>query len=138
MANINDYPNAKLLKAYPGYAVTSCGKVLSLPRKYTTKHPKTKQPLVCQLKEVKELKPTLSTHGHLKVDLRFNGKRKTAYVKNLVAEAFCKKITTIKSTVVVHLDENKANCAASNLSWLTLSQFCKFTNNHEYRLTLNK
>lgn len=138
MANINDYPNAKLLKAYPGYAVTSCGKVLSLPRAIKTTHPKTKAPITCNLKVIKELKPAISSHGHLKVDLCINGKRKTAYVKNLVAEAFCKKITTIKSTVVVHLDENKANCAASNLSWLTLSQFCKFTNNHEYRLTLNK
>jgi hypothetical protein len=136
--NLKDYANAKLITWAPGYAVTTCGKVLSLPRKIKSVNAKTNIPYTAQLKDLKEMKPTLGSHGQLKVELCINGKRKTCYVRNLVAEAFCKKPHTKKILVVVHVDENKTNCAASNLSYLTFSQLCQFTNSTNYRNEFKK
>lgn len=136
--HLNNYANAKLIPWAPGYAVTNCGKVLSLPRKIKSVNGKTKTNYTAQIKELKEMKPTLGSHGHLKIELCINGKRKTCYVRNLVAEAFLKKPTTKKIQVVVHVNEDKTNCAASNLSYLTFSQLCTFTNSTNYRNEFKK
>jgi hypothetical protein len=132
--SINDFPNAKIIKGFTGYAVTSCGKVLSLPRTITTTHPRTKQPVKHTYKEVKVLKPSVGSHGSFKVELCQNGKRKTCYVKNLVAEAFCFKPKGVKNLIVWHLDEDKTNCSADNLDFIPFAKLCLLTNSHEYRM----
>lgn len=135
--NINDFANAKLIKGFQGYAVTSCGKVLSLPRKIATKHPKTKKPQLNEIKETKVLKTSANGNGQLKVHLCVNGKQKTCYVKNLVADAFCTKPKG-KNLIVWHLDENKQNNAADNLEFIPFAKLCLLTNNNEYRLNFKK
>lgn len=135
---LKKYSNAKLINGVDGYAITDCGKVLSLPRSILTTHPKTKNKMVVNIKNLIELKPTISTHNHLKVYLSVKGKKKTFYIKNLVAEAFLKKPITKKILVVVHIDENKKNCSSKNLMWMTFSQLCCFTNSVDYRNNFNK
>ena len=56
--------------------------------------------------------------GYPSVNLWKNGKQKAHYVHRLVALHFLTK----KGNVVNHIDENKLNCNASNLEWVTQSQ----------------
>ncbi len=137
MSAINNYANAKLIKGYPGYAVTNCGKILSLPRKVVSINPITQKKIVYEIKEVKELKSTLGTRGHPKVHLCINGKQKTCYVKNLVAEAYCIKPKG-KNLIVWHLDEIKTHNEANNLSYIPFAQLCLLTNQHNYRSNFKK
>lgn len=131
--NINDYANAKLIKGFPGYAVTSCGKVLSLPRTVKTVNPITRKPQEYKIKKVKVLKTNLNHRGQSKVYLSLNGHKKTIYLRNLVAEYFLQKPKDNKNYVIWHLDENKQNNAANNLQYIEFKALCLLLNSTEYK-----
>lgn len=131
--NLNDFPNAKHIVGFPGYAITSCGKVLSLPRKIETKHPITKKSQFTQIKVAKVLKTTLNKRGHTKVYLCIKGRKNTCYVKNIVAQHFLNKPKGKKNLIIWHLDENKQNNAVSNLDYVEFKTLCLLTNSVDYR-----
>lgn len=61
--------------------------------------------------------------GYLKVKLRINKKPTDFYVHRLVAQAFVANPNN--HPMVLHLDDNKANCVWTNLEWGTNRQNTK-------------
>lgn len=57
--------------------------------------------------------------GYLITDLKENGKKHTAYIHRLVAEAFVENAFSFPC--VNHIDENKQNNHADNLEWCTVT-----------------
>lgn len=67
-------------------------------------------------KNYKVLKPNI-TRGHLSVMLKQKGKRKSAYIHRLVAEAFLENKKGLP--VVNHIDYDPTNNRVENLEWCT-------------------
>jgi len=63
------------------------------------------------------LHPSKNQHGHLKVNLAYEGRVKTRQLNRLVAEAFLETPHRSDFISVIHIDGDKTNCAASNLAW---------------------
>jgi hypothetical protein len=88
----------RTIPAFPNYSVSNTGHV-RLDRLNRTLHPSKNQ------------------QGHLKVNLVKNGNAYTRHVNHLIAKAYLSEPTRRDFTSVIHLDGNKANCAAENLAW---------------------
>ena len=88
----------KAVKGFTRYEVSDCGTVRNI-----------------HTKEVKAIRYTKT--GYCITDLKENGKKKTAYVHRLVAEAFVDNPDNLPN--VNHIDENKQNNTAVNLEWCT-------------------
>lgn len=67
-------------------------------------------------KELKAIRKTKT--GYCITDLKENGKKKTAYIHRLVAEAFVENAFCLPC--INHKDENKANNHADNLEWCSI------------------
>lgn len=76
-------------------------------------------------KELKAIRKTKT--GYCITDLKENGKKKTAYIHRLVAEAFVENAFYLPC--INHKDENKANNHADNLEWCTIA----YNNNYHGR-----
>ena len=63
------------------------------------------------------ISPHKTANGYSVVDIYSNGKRKTAYIHRLVAQAFC--IHPYGADVVNHIDSDKSNNNSTNLEWVT-------------------
>ena len=113
----------KDIKGFEGlYQVSNMGRVKSLERVTIRKDGK-KLPV-----EERILKPETERTGYLRVQLYdSSGKTKRIKVHRLVCEAFHENPK--KKPCVNHIDENKANNAASNLEWCTVAE----NNNHGTR-----
>lgn len=70
------------------------------------------------------LKPNLTAHGYLRVDLCKSGKTKHFTIHKLVASLFIPNCES--KSEVDHVDGNKLNCCVSNLRWATRSENEKF------------
>lgn len=68
-------------------------------------------------KELKAIRRTKT--GYCITDLKENGRKKTAYIHRLVAEAFVKNAFNLPC--INHKDENKANNHADNLEWCSIA-----------------
>ena len=97
------------------YQVSNTGKVRSILFRNN----------VCRKSRIKELKPTDNGNGYLIVNLKKDGKRKSAYVHRLVAEMFCERQSD--ATVVNHRDFNKYNNCADNLEWCSQKDNVKYS-----------
>lgn len=71
------------------------------------------------------IKPYCNQHNYLRADIWRNGKRETALIHRLVAEAFIKNDRPEEQDTIDHIDGNKKNNAASNLRWLSRSDNAK-------------
>lgn len=100
------------ISGYPGYFVTSDGKIYSL--KY---------------KNPRQLKTHINRGGYERVGLCRNGKQKLFLVHDIVANAFVPNPDN--KPYVNHKDENKLNNVVDNLEWCTVSE----NNNYGTRLT---
>jgi hypothetical protein len=67
----------------------------------------------------KSLKPSVHPHGHLRVWLSKDGKKKAFLVHRLVAAAWIENPDHLP--IVNHIDGDPAHNAASNLEWTTIS-----------------
>lgn len=94
----------RLLKRFPGYAVSNTGKVKSF-----------------KLKNEKLLKQCKTKDGYWFVCLSVNNKKFTSYIHRLVAEAFLelKGHLVLEGAVVNHIDKNPANNHVNNLEWVS-------------------
>lgn len=119
-----DYEQGKKVIEFNGYLVTPAGKVLSLPRTIKQFNSKSNKSFTQKIKELKELKPMSNGH-HLRVELCIEGKRKTVFVKNLVAEAFVQKPAGIVKPTVIHKDGNVNNNHCTNLEWVSYRWACR-------------
>ena len=124
---INGEPNTKEvwkdIKGYEGlYQVSNMGRVKTLAHVTICKNG-----IMLPVKE-RILEPGKKRNGYLRVDL-CDGRDKTKqfYVHRLVCEAFHKNLEN--KPCVNHIDENRANNAASNLEWCTYRE----NNNHGSR-----
>lgn len=114
----------KDIKGYKGlYQVSNLGRIKSF-HKYNKSN--------CRI--ISQAKGTL---GYLTVCLHLRGKRRTANVHRLVAEAFLEKENG--KDFVNHKDENKLNNKVSNLEWCTFEYNVNYgtararaTKNHDY------
>lgn len=91
-------------KDYPGYEITSCGRVFSTDfnwRGYGER----------------EMNQCKDRYGYLKVRLTIQGRRKKLAVHKLVALCFLRK--SKKGLQIRHLDGNKENNHFTNLKWGT-------------------
>lgn len=88
------------ISGYDEYMVTEDGDVYSIKRK-------------------KYLKNSYNQHGHVKVELWHNNKRKVKYVHRLIAETYIDN--PCKYKIVNHIDNNPSNNSISNLEWTTNS-----------------
>lgn len=104
------------IECFPGYQVSSLGRVKSLNYNNTGKE--------------KILKPEKTKGGYLRVTLVKNGKMKHFFVHRLVAYAFVQN-NSIFNTDINHLDENKENNCASNLEWSTREHNINFGTRNE-------
>lgn len=95
---------AKEIKGFPGYLITSDGEVIGK-------------------RLGKPLKPETIWNGYKRVILFDGKKRRHMLVHRLVAEAFVPN--PWNKLDVNHIDECKANNAASNLEWVTRSENCR-------------
>lgn len=83
-------------------------------------------------KEPKAIRRTKT--GYCITDLKENGKKKTAYVHRLVAEAFVTNAFSLPC--INHIDENKANNRADNLEWCTAEYNNRYgTHNEKIKAT---
>lgn len=94
----------KKINGFTKYEVSSTGKVRNIYNK--------------QLKAIRCTKT-----GYCITDLKENGKKKTAYIHRLVAEAFIENPKLLPC--VNHKDENKTNNCVENLEWCSVEY-----NNH--------
>lgn len=113
----------KNISAFGGiYEVSSCGRVRSKPRHYTSSSGKT----------VNKCGATLSQHssvdGYKKVRLSYNGVGKDVFVHRLVAKTFIPNPDN--KPQVNHIDGDKSNNRISNLEWVTAGENQK----HSYRV----
>lgn len=69
---------------------------------------------------VQVMKPGMSRHGYLKVQLYKDGKDNKYFVHRLVAEAFLGNPDNLPQ--VNHKDEDKTNNAVANLEWCTAKE----------------
>lgn len=72
---------------------------------------------VYSLKTERWLRPNIAPNGYYYVNLSNNGKAKTHYIHQLVANAFIVKPDN--TLEVDHIDENKLNNNIANLRWVT-------------------
>lgn len=102
--------NNEIWKDIPGYEglyqVSNMGQVKSLGNGGTHKN-------------VKILKPGMTSKGYLNVVLWKNGKKKNHLVHRLVAEAFVPNDEPKHKTQCNHISENKLDCRAINLNWMS-------------------
>ena len=108
------------IAGYEGlYQISNMGRIKSLGRTVPSKGGSK------QYRKERILKTVTNTNGYWYVDLHNgNGKRKTFSIHRLVCEAF--HPNPENKPCVNHIDENKANNAASNLEWCTYKE----NNNH--------
>ena len=78
------------------------------------------------LKDGKILKPQERKHGYLSVWLYTEDSKRQVSVHRLVAEAFCERKDG--QDEVNHLNENKQDNRAINLSWCTKQENCSYGN----------
>ena len=104
---------------YVGYSVTSDGRVFTHFKRHDHLYVITSEPY-------KELKPSLSRKGYLKVRLSNSYKKKSASVHRLVALAFLPNPDN--KAQVNHIDCNKFNNDISNLEWVTNAE------NHKHKM----
>ncbi len=78
------------------------------------------------------LKPTLTTTGYQKVDLKRDGKRKSLKLHRIVAMAFIPNPNNYP--IINHIDGNPLNNSIENLEWCTQKHNCK----HAYDTGLRK
>lgn len=71
------------------------------------------------------IKPYCNQYDYLRADIRRNGKRETALIHRLVAEAFIKNDNPEEQDTIDHIDGNKHNNTVSNLRWLSRSDNAK-------------
>ncbi len=99
----------KLIRDFPDYAVTSDGRIISLPHKVWNG-----KGLV--LTKGRILRGNPIGKGYLQVTLCKNGKRVTKLIHVLVAEAFIPN-NNKRLNQVNHKDGNKRNNSVDNLEW---------------------
>lgn len=101
----------KPIEGFEGiYEVSNLGRVKSLKRITDEIHH-----IPCKI-----LKPTTNKDGYVRVGMRKNKKQFSKTVHRLVAEAFIPNPNNLPE--VNHLDGNKQNNRAENLSWCTAKQ----------------
>ena len=71
------------------------------------------------------IKPYCNQHNYLRADIWREGKRETALIHRLVAEAFIENDKPKEKDTIDHIDGKKKNNAASNLRWLSRSDNAK-------------
>ena len=71
------------------------------------------------------VKPYSNQYGYYRADIRRNGKRITALIHRLVANAFVINDNPKDNDTVDHIDGDKHNNRASNLRWLSRSENTK-------------
>ena len=110
----------KDIKGYEGlYQVSNIGRIKSLERTLTRKNG-----IKMPIKE-RVLKPKTERNGYLRVNLcNGSGEGKLFLVHRLVCEAF--HGNPKNKPCVNHIDENRANNAASNLEWCTYEENNKY------------
>ena len=107
------------ISGYPGYQVSSLGRVKSMERK--VKHRNGSIRTITG----KILKPYKNRNGYLQVNLYKGKKMKSMYIHRLVASAFVQN-DSLFNTEINHIDECKTNNCASNLEWSTREHNCNF------------
>lgn len=106
------------IKGFTRYEVSSCGRVRNLHTK--------------QEKAIRRTKT-----GYCITDLKENGKKKTAYIHRLVAEAFIDNPSNLPQ--INHIDENKGNNHVENLEWCSPEYNNAYgTHNEKIRKTQTK
>lgn len=118
------------IPGYEGiYQVSTSGSVRSLPRIVKQRNMYKQIEKQCPMRV---LHASTDVYGYKIVSLCNGGKRKTAKVHRLVADAFLEKIDG--KTQVNHKDGNKGNNAVSNLEW------CNGSENklHAFKIGLQK
>ena len=97
------------IQGFPGYLVTSSGEVLTCRKKVGFKS------------HYRPMSPSTDAKGYFGVTLcGVDGKRRTARVHRLVAEAFIQNPDCLPC--VRHLDGDPKNNSAANLAWGTYAQ----------------
>jgi hypothetical protein len=119
-----DYALAKKIDGFDGYMITPSGRVLSLPRKIKQFNSKSNKSFSQKRKELKELKPMSNGH-HLRVELCKEGKRKTVFIKNLVAAAFVPLPEKIVKPTAIIKDGNLNNTHYTNIEWVSYTWACR-------------
>lgn len=105
----------KAVKGFTRYEVSDCGTVRNI-----------------HTKEVKAIR--LTKTGYCITDLKENGRKKTAYVHRLVAEAFVDNPDNLPH--INHIDENKQNNTATNLEWCSAEYNNRYgTHNEKIKAT---
>lgn len=100
----------KVIEGFDLYEVSNTGKVRSKDR---TTHNRNGS----FIKKGRILKPVDNGTGHLKVELKQDGRKKRAYVHRLVAIAFIPNPE--EKLFVNHIDNNPSNNNVENLEWCT-------------------
>jgi hypothetical protein len=103
---MSDSFQSKPIAGFPGYRVTSDGRIQSAHRRGTKAYG-----------EWRDLRPGPNAKGYLGLTICSDGRRWSTRVHRLVAEAFVPNPKALPC--VRHLDGNNTNNAASNLAWGT-------------------
>lgn len=112
--------NRKIIKYFPNYEVTSCGKVFR--KSYVTEYI-SKGKRISKINKAKPVAITGNGRGYLKVSLTGENCRKHIYVHQLVAEAFVENPHGY--TEVDHDDDDRTNNDHSNLKWISRKENMK-------------